>query len=518
MGKTVSVMLGKGSLAHNNRAFSTENVNPALTPDNVIFVQQKLRDAYQEIFGDALEQYNQKQKRNDRKIPNYYEHIRQSKNGEKLYHELVVQVGNRENTGIASADAVTAKDILTQYYHEFLERNPNLRVFNVVLHMDEPDGTPHLHIDFIPVGSGYKKGLELQNSMRQALKQQGFDFQPTPILAEGIMSAAYGKQGAKIGGGRWLEAERAELGTVLARHRIAWDKQNTHREHLSVQEYKVCAEIINREIQQTPPSVLEIREPNTAMRIAGVKADEVIVSRSAVDAIQEETAALRVQADINQKAIQKMDGQKISADEYIQRKMKAYEEQERRAQRDVEAVKAQYSPRTEEQYNLLAEKYNQLVVVDNQWKGRCDVAERQKAQIEDSIPDRIKTATEGAMRPLWEENILLHSEVARWKETATILQERVHGLCQTIHDIMRAVFTLKYNYSDKSPNPYKSALTERAGLLVDVLESRSREALQNANEHKLAKGIDGMGISADLERDLRIRVPKNKAKGYGIGG
>ena len=211
MGKSVSIMLGCGSLAHNNRAFSTENVAPALTPNNVIFTQQKLRDAYHDIFGEALEQYNQKQKRNDRKIPDYYEHIRQSKNGEKLYHELVIQVGNRYDTGIGSPDAETAKDILSQYYHDFVSRNPNLRVFNAVLHMDEPDGTPHLHIDFIPIATDQKRGLEVKNSMRQALQQQGFDFQLTYVVADAI-SASYGKKAPNIGGGRWLDAERAALG------------------------------------------------------------------------------------------------------------------------------------------------------------------------------------------------------------------------------------------------------------------------------------------------------------------
>ena len=113
MGKSVSVTLGKGSLGHNNRRFHTKNVDPSLTPQNVVFVHQELKDAYREIFGEALERYNQKQKRNDRKIPDYLEHIQKSKNGEKAFHELVVQVGDRNDTGIRTADAAKAKDILT---------------------------------------------------------------------------------------------------------------------------------------------------------------------------------------------------------------------------------------------------------------------------------------------------------------------------------------------------------------------------------------------------------------------
>ena len=69
-----------------------------------------------------------------------------------------------------------AKGILTQYYHNFVQRNPNMRVFNAVIHMDEADETPHLHIDFIPIATGQKRGPEMKNSMRQAWQQQGFDF------------------------------------------------------------------------------------------------------------------------------------------------------------------------------------------------------------------------------------------------------------------------------------------------------------------------------------------------------
>lgn len=131
---------------NNNRWFHTKNVAPALTPQNVVFVRQELKNAYREIFGEALERCNQKQKRNDRTIPDYLKHIQKSKNSENVFYELVVQMGNRNDTDICTADSAKAKDILTDYYHEFASRNPNMKIFNAVLYMDEPDGTPHLYI------------------------------------------------------------------------------------------------------------------------------------------------------------------------------------------------------------------------------------------------------------------------------------------------------------------------------------------------------------------------------------
>ena len=287
MGKSASVMLGRGSLAHNNRVFSADNVDPALSADNVVLIQTKLKTAYREIFGDALERYNESQRRNDRKIPDYLDHIRQSKNGEKVFHELVVQVGNRTDTGIGSAAAAIAKEMLTEYYYGFIKRNPNMKVFNAVIHMDEKNGTPHLHMDFIPVATGQKRGLEIKNSMRQALQQQGFDFQPI------VPSASYEKRPSKIGGGRWLESEREQLGAVLQQHGVTWEKQDIHREHLTIREYKACAEMMERERQNTPPAELEMREPNTAMRLAGVKPHEMIVSRSSAEELKLENIQLR---------------------------------------------------------------------------------------------------------------------------------------------------------------------------------------------------------------------------------
>ena len=53
-----------------------------------------IRDrVYHELFDEALAAYNAKKKKTRDKIPDYYEHIRQSKQ-EKLFHEAIFQIGN----------------------------------------------------------------------------------------------------------------------------------------------------------------------------------------------------------------------------------------------------------------------------------------------------------------------------------------------------------------------------------------------------------------------------------------
>ena len=174
MGKTISFVKGKGSISHNNREFVADNVDW-----NVYYIQQPLREAYDQIFGQAIEEYNAKQKRKDRCVTDYLTDIKNSGNNEKQFYEIVVQIGKKEDTGVLGAegqlsvDAQAAKEILDEYVRSFQERNPNLYLFNAVLHMDE--ATPHLHLDYIPVAHGYRTKMHTRNSLTKALQEMGIE-------------------------------------------------------------------------------------------------------------------------------------------------------------------------------------------------------------------------------------------------------------------------------------------------------------------------------------------------------
>ena len=146
------------------------NVDPERTSLNRRYCNRNIKKVYEELFGEALEKYNAKQTRSDRKIKNYYEKIRTSKQ-EKPFTELVMQIGNHEDTNAQSEFGAKAAEILDEYMKGFQERNPHLRVFSAYMHMDE--STPHLHIDFVPFTTGSKRGLETRVSLKSALAQQG---------------------------------------------------------------------------------------------------------------------------------------------------------------------------------------------------------------------------------------------------------------------------------------------------------------------------------------------------------
>ncbi len=178
--KTISMCQGKGSLSHNNRMFTAKNIDSSRTENNIVFVRQDLGEAYQQLFGEAVERYNVRQKRNDRKISDYFQHLFNREpsasvitgaNKQKSFYEDLVQIGTKDDTGIGSADAKIAVACLREYMENFQERNPNFHVFNAVMHLDE--ATPHLHIDYIPIGH-FEKGLDTRNAMAKALEEMGY--------------------------------------------------------------------------------------------------------------------------------------------------------------------------------------------------------------------------------------------------------------------------------------------------------------------------------------------------------
>mgnify|MGYP002542998497 FL=1 len=219
MKRTISAMRGKGSLSHNRRDFIAENVDSSRTPLNVEYHNEDIRAVYRELFDDALARYNKKQTRKDRVIDDYYEKIRTGKQ-EKLFEELIIQIGNKDDMNASSENGQLAKQILDEYMQSFQQRNPTLRVFSAHLHMDE--ATPHLHIDFIPFTTGSKRGLETRVSLKKALEAIGF--------AGGTKSHTELNQ--------WIEAEKQALASIMARHDIEWEQKGTHEEHLSVLDYK----------------------------------------------------------------------------------------------------------------------------------------------------------------------------------------------------------------------------------------------------------------------------------------
>lgn len=135
MERTISGMMGKGSLTHNRRAFTAENVDAERTKNNIEYCNESLKQVYHTLFDEAVNRYNAKQTRKDRMIDNYYDKIRTGKQ-EKLFHEAVFQIGNKDDMNVKGEHGELAKQILDEFMQDFQKRNPNLYVFSAHLHMD----------------------------------------------------------------------------------------------------------------------------------------------------------------------------------------------------------------------------------------------------------------------------------------------------------------------------------------------------------------------------------------------
>ncbi|NLO84901.1 MAG: recombinase [Clostridiales bacterium] len=212
-------MLGKGSISHNSRKFKAANVDSERTSQNITYYNEPIKDVYHKLFDEALDRYNAKQKRADRRIDNYYEKIRTGKQ-EKLFYEVILQIGNNENMSAISGEGQLAAKVLNAYMEDFQKRNPNLYIFSAHLHMDE--ATPHLHIDFVPFTTGSKRGLDTRVSLKKALADQGF---------------AGGARG-ETEWNQWVHSEKEQLSQAMEHHGIEWEQLGTHDEHLSVMNYK----------------------------------------------------------------------------------------------------------------------------------------------------------------------------------------------------------------------------------------------------------------------------------------
>jgi len=257
--KTISMCQGKGSLSHNNREFTAKNIDSSRTADNIVFVRQDLGENYNQLFGAAVERYNARQKRNDRKINGYFQHLfnrEPSKsvitgtNKQKSFYEDLIQIGTKDDTGIGSADAEIATACLREYMEGFQKRNPNFYVFNAVMHLDE--ATPHLHIDYIPVGH-FANGLDTRNAMAKALEEMG-----------------YGKGANAIN--RWRMAEWEVLHQICLSHGIKISEPKKSRGYsYSTEEYGKHKDEIRRLEEEKAQALAERDEAHAELDKAAKK-------------------------------------------------------------------------------------------------------------------------------------------------------------------------------------------------------------------------------------------------------
>lgn len=314
MKRTISFMTGKGSVNHNSRKFHAKNTDPERSYLNVEYCNENLKDMYHELFDEALARYNEKQTRGNRRIDDYYEKIRSSKQ-EKPFHEIILQIGDKDNMGAKTENGQLAAKVLDKYMQDFQRRNPTLKVFSAYLHMDE--ATPHLHIDFVPYTTGSKRGLDTRVSLKQALSTLGFK----------------GGTRRETELNQWVAYEKEQLAAVMLEHGIEWEQKGTHEKHLSVLDFEKKERA--KEVAELEQSISDGKERLSNIQIQQRKAEQKTEQiRQEGEAIRQEVSELSETSNLlkEQAATLAEDKEKLLSDN------EKLEKQQKKLQQEIEKM------------------------------------------------------------------------------------------------------------------------------------------------------------------------------------
>lgn len=497
MGK-VSMPQGKGSQMHNRRDYEKigkpipDNIDVSKTSENITIVNKDIRQAYQEIFGEALKQYNGKQKRADRKIEDYCDHIKKSKNGEKLFYEDVVQWGSKDDFK-SPETRERAKEALVKYVEGFEERNPNLKLIGAYIHMDE--ASPHLHLDYVPVATGYSRGLEKRNSLDKAMKQMGF--QPE--------NESRKNNATKL----WKENERAVFGQICRGLGLEVEQERkSERKSLTVDEYKEARDEMIGEIEQEKEAIIAEVEPLRELKTGIDEIDTtgkklpfgvVAIKEKDLEAVKEQAKAYTANRD------------EIGE---LRERSAAVSQREQRADRREQQLDNKANELARQQQQLQQMYQRQLNLNQLLEKSERDGRAKDK-QIADLQTEN--GSLRGQIRSLTAQLDQVKAEL--WDKINN-LTDKLRGAYESLTNVVKAVGMLKYDREKDQNGNYTygkygiSNLSKAQDKLIDGLaEYGARWAKEDGFPEMAAEMEKRVGISKGIEKIIEPQAPK-RSRGY----
>lgn len=486
---------GKGSIGHNNRDFITPNVDQSRTHLNVTYVRQPLEDAYEHLFGEAVRAYNDKQKRADRKINDYLDKIRTSKNGEKIFYESLVQVGTMHNCHVTSENGKEAAQILDEYMKGFQLRNPNLYVFNAVMHLDEQ--TPHLHIDWIPVAEGYKSGLAIRNSLDKALKQQGID-----------------GSGGKLGNStqHWQDREKMELASIM--ERFGWEYEaysGEGRGNLTVDQYRAMAREIEHQADRLPDQI--------ESRPVPLSKDKVIVDKSELAELEEKAKLSHVHQQVTSDLKEQMEQRNSDHEEYVElqrtiieqtvagaKKLKKEAQEEKIEAGELKATAVNmYQSQIDlnERHHKIKVAAKKVLEENNALKDENAALKVEIAALKAGIDEKVQKAVDEAKMPL-------QAKIDQLQERVEKLIQSLNTAYETIKSICKAVCTLKY---DKTDGYGVRDLSSKQERLIEAIANVGEKQAEKAGYKDVAETIrTKYGIDETVKKEVKALTPKEQVQ------
>lgn len=489
MPKTISFHNGSAwSRGHNIRderyTNKQEHIDPTLTANNVTLRDIPVRQAYDEIFSSAVAAYNEKQKRADRRIDSYYDKIKADKKKNPVY-EVIVQIGDKSDTGNS---AVPERQALECFAQEWEQRNPNLRLIGAYIHADEPDGTVHAHLDYIPIAE-CSRGMRIQNSLDRALQQQGFK-------SENIHKTA------QIA---WQDREREALCAICRELNI--DVQRNQgigqgRKYLSPQEYKRAAreqeEQIQKQLKPLQNELEDYQKLSVSVKCSTLEKKKipftkrVSVSESELERVEEQARAYIVNRD-------EIDNVRANQEKNQAQKNRLYS----------------LSKELNSQSTRLDEREKRL---DRKQKEVNDMYERQR-----TVNERLKEAEEQifnykiSFREHLEEVAILNKKLKQTEEQAkkdlAEAQKQLREAYTSLKDVAQAIAML----INDNTGTYKADLSPEQSRLVNATRRYSYFCLEEAKFNDLAEEMKNYrGISKEIRHNMetiRAKEPQHYDRG-----
>ena len=517
-GKAISHVQGKGSLAHNNREFHFKNVDPDRTENNVVYKSQSIDEAYRECFGEAQERFNKKQTRADRKIDtSYFESLfgespesQKAKsvligsNKQKSFYEALVQVGDMQDSKVGTVDGELVAKCLDEYMRGFQDRNPNFHVFNAVLHMDE--ATPHLHIDYIPVGH-YTRGMDTQNGLAKALEEMGHgkgkgainEWRLSERKALEDICKAHGIEIKEPEKGRGysltpdeykaqIEAEKAELKTGL--DELEAKKGQLEKEIVPLVKMEVRAE----QIKTKDESGKDIHKVSKSM--FGNK-ETVTVPKEDYDKMMSQSKSYRV----NRPKIQKLEADQES----VRKRESAADGREWELSKKAETLAVK-----EKQVDSMYHTQANLNAVHEQLQREHDALRKKHVEMATKANEQINKGNE-IITSLNAQIRTIQGELTSVRQNLT---EKLQRAYEGFQSVIKGLNMLKYGFNDGTPNPYKAELTPQQGRLIDGITNKASEWAKQDGFPEVADTMkNSIGLSKSIEQAVKALEPKQRNRG-----
>lgn len=308
------------------------------TAENEVLVSKPIKEVYKAVFQGAVDEYNKKQRRKDRRIKNFYSKMRKDKSYD-VQKEFIVQVGKKgqQLSEDPERNDKLQKYVLETYLKKFEDEYPQLHVYSAVVHVDE--ASPHLHLAVVPEATGYKRGVAKKPSFSKAM---------------GIKNQEAFKAFCEANRDLLQQSVREVLGVDVKREKVG-----THA-YLPPEQYRELMAKADAKVQKAQDTLDDAEDKASAI-VTTAKAEAEKIASDAKTKAEANAEVMRYRASELSKVDREVESKKSEKLTQVDREVVAYRK-DQKSQVDREVVA--YSEKKKKEADADADKIRQDASVD----------------------------------------------------------------------------------------------------------------------------------------------------------